>query len=833
MITLYEHNQKAYNEVRSFLNLYRKAAVIHPTGTGKSFIAFKLAEDHPEALFVWVSPSESIYRTQLENIKKAFGFEPENINFLTYAKLMNMTKSEIESLNPSYIILDEFHRAGADEWGRGVQTLLSSHSDAYLLGLTATNIRYLDRQRDMAEELFGNNIASSMSLGESIARGILSTPKYVLTGFQLEADLKKYQQRVKNAKNAAVRGESEKLLESLRRALEQAEGLDVIFQKHITNTTGKYLVFCSNLKHMNEMIAHVPEWFGNIDVLPHVYSVYADDPETSRAFQAFKKDDDQEHIKLLFCIDMLNEGIHVEDISGVILFRPTVSPIIYKQQIGRALSASKSTEPVIIDVVNNIENLYSIGSVSQEFRDALVEMRYRGDEADIVNEQFRVIDEIQDCRELFARLDETLSASWELMYSHAVDYYKQHGNLDIVFNYKTADGYSLGAWIQTQRSIRAGTMLGKLDEERIQKLDAIGMHWGPAYDYRWERNYQACVQYKEKNGNLNIPTQYITEDGIALGSWISRLRCYHRDKKYNSYYTRERDKRMDELGMLWDIKSDIWEQSYTEAEAFFREHGDLNVPKGYIQNGVKLYGWLAEQRQIRRGNRKGQSLTADQIQRLDLIQMQWKSGVEASWEKGLAEAKQYYTQHGDLDVPRSYVSPSGYKLWGWLCRCRAKYQSGKMPTAQIAELEKLNIIWSHKNDWDDCFGYLKEYHDLHGNLFMPKDYVVDGVWLYKWLNEQKQILLGKRAGKTLSPEQKKKLSSIGFSTECTNDQRWAEQYEAVKKYFDAHGNIQMPANYTDESGRKLYKWLSNQRASNKVGKLAPERRSLLQKIGFI
>ena len=52
MIALYEHNQAAYDRVRFFLKQYGKAAVIHPTGTGKSFIAFKLAEDHPGARFV-------------------------------------------------------------------------------------------------------------------------------------------------------------------------------------------------------------------------------------------------------------------------------------------------------------------------------------------------------------------------------------------------------------------------------------------------------------------------------------------------------------------------------------------------------------------------------------------------------------------------------------------------------------------------------------------------------------------------------------------------------------------------------------------------------------
>ena len=97
------------------------------------------------------------------------------------------------------------------------------------------------------------------------------------------------------------------------------------------------------------MQGKVHEWFDKIDKAPHIYTAYSDDPTTDKAFADFKSDS-SDHLKLLFAIDMLNEGVHVDDVSGVILFRPTVSPIIYKQQIGRALSASKSAKaPVIFE----------------------------------------------------------------------------------------------------------------------------------------------------------------------------------------------------------------------------------------------------------------------------------------------------------------------------------------------------------------------------------------------------------------------------------------------------------------------------------------------------
>ena len=81
-IQLFSHNQIAYNSALDMLEQCGKAAIIHPTGTGKSFIEFKLCEEKSEAKICWLSPSEYIFRTQIENFKKAGGTEPKNICFI-------------------------------------------------------------------------------------------------------------------------------------------------------------------------------------------------------------------------------------------------------------------------------------------------------------------------------------------------------------------------------------------------------------------------------------------------------------------------------------------------------------------------------------------------------------------------------------------------------------------------------------------------------------------------------------------------------------------------------------------------------------------------------
>ena len=512
-ITLFEHNARAYHAALTMLRKTGKAAVIHPTGTGKSFIGFKFCEDFPEKNICWLSPSEYIFRTQLENLAADSGTVPENIIFITCARLMTMEEDEIVAIKPDLIILDEFHRCGAEQWGVGIQALLSAYPSVPILGLSATNIRFLDNQRDMAKELFDGCIASEITLGEAIARNILKPPKYVLSVYSFQQDLEKYEARVDKLLDPVRRDRAMEMLKTLRRSLEDADGLDVVFARHMPERHGKYIAFCSNVAHMNRMIACVPDWFSQFDSQPHIYRAYSPDPATREAFAQFQEDE-SDHLKLLFTIDMLNEGIHVADVDGVILFRPTVSPIIYKQQIGRTLSAGSEKTPVIFDVVNNIENLSSIGALEQEFEEAVLRTGGSKQEQEEMLRRFQIIDEVRDCRQLFERLNNVLTASWEDMYRCAKAYYETKGDLNVPYVYKMEDGYSLGTWIYTQRAVRKGLQRGILNEERIALLDSIGMLWTVREQDRWTEYYEAAKAYAREYGHLCVPALYVARGGM-------------------------------------------------------------------------------------------------------------------------------------------------------------------------------------------------------------------------------------------------------------------------------------------------------------------------------
>ncbi len=835
MIDLFPHNLTAYESAVEMLAETGKAAIIHPTGTGKSFIAFKLCEDNEDKRVLWLSPSEYIFKTQIENLKAVSdGYCPKNIIFYTYAKLMYMSESEIAEIKPAYIVLDEFHRCGAEVWGKGVQNVLSAYTTIPVLGLSATNIRYLDNQRDMADELFDGNVASEMTLGEAIVRGILNPPKYVLSVFQYQKDLDKYAYRVRHAKSKAVRDSGEKYLEALRRALGKADGLPEIFNKHIPNQNGKYIVFCANVEHMDDMVSHVQEWFGGIDSAPHVYKAYADDPDTSKAFADFKKDD-SEHLKLLFCIDMLNEGVHVEDISGVILLRPTVSPIIYKQQIGRALSASKITNAVIFDIVMNIDNLYSIGTIQDEMQVVMTYYRERGLENEIVNSSFKVIDEVRDCIELFEKLNDTLVASWDYMFDEAKKYYEQHGDLEVPTKYKTEQGYSLGHWLATQRKVRRGEQFGILGENRIAKLDSIGMVWDSYKDLSWKKNYAAAKEYYAEHGDLRIPATYTTEMGIKLGAWITNLRNYRKNGAQSNYLTEERIAALDEIGMVWDVPDMLWERNYAAARDYYAKHGNLDVSISYVtSDGIKLGIILCNLRNAYRGTNKSYKLTQSQIDGLNEIGMIWTPRFDRAWEKGYAYLQTYYEENGNADVPTMYVANDGYRLGAWACDQRERVD--KITDERKARLDSLGFVWNKEKSWDKAFAVALDFYTEHGHLNVPYSYRVNGIWLNKWLNEQKQIYNGNRGTRTLTGEQITKLESIGICWELGSKRRidaaWEEMYAEAERFYVVNKHLNIPGEYRTVSGKKLQIWIIRQRKAYKSGELMQEQVQKLERIGM-
>lgn len=831
-IPLYDHNRKAYENAITMMKQKGKAAIIHPTGTGKSFIGFHLAQMHPNDRVLWMSPNDYIYCTQLENLKweskcdaETLDGKMENIVFLTYARLMWMEETKLLALKPDWIILDEFHRCGALEWGRGVEQLLSAYKTTPVLGLTATNVRYLDNQRDMAVELFDGNIASEITLAEAMTKGILKTPIYISSVFSYQSELTKYRKQIEKIQNPAIRNMNQERLEALRRALEKADGLDEIFSRHIKHKDSRYLVFCAGKEHMDEMQSHIHEWFWKVDAHPHVYSMYADDPTSKKEYTRFLADDSP-HLKLLFSINMLNEGIHVKDISGVILFRPTVSPIIYKQQIGRALSVAGDAQPVIFDIVNNFENLYSIKSLEQEFLTAIRYYARQGESAASVKGMFRIYDEVRECRELFLELQKSLSSAWEIYYQAAQAYFAKHGDLLVPKQYKTEDGLSLGSWIGVQRRVRNGRVAGFLSETQIQRLDEVGMVWENRLELAWEKNYKAAFHYYIEHGNLDVKSDYVTKNGIKLGIWITNQRQQRLNSCRGAVLTKERIARLDEIGMIWDKISYLWEKNYAAAKTYYEEHGNLEIPYGHVtKEGIHLGEWIVKLRGIRSGKIKNGRLTEEQMKRLDELGMVWEGNRTTCFQKYMKAAENYYEEHGNLEVPAAYKTGSGIALGRWLSQCQKLPE--KLTMEQKKQLTELGMTWEETDPWEMRYELAKQYYEKYGCLDMPQDYVTDdGVWLGKW------IYLQRYAYHNLTAEQREKLNGLGMLWKNRWEQRWDSAYELAEEYYRVHGNINLPSAYKTLDGYALGRWVREQRRKYNCGKLNKNQISRLKQVGI-
>ena len=269
------------------------------------------------------------------------------------------------------ICLDEFHRAGAPEWGVAVDSLLEANPRAKVLGTTATPIRFLDDNRDMADELFDGNIASYMTLKDAWDRNILATPRFVTGLFEFDKVTDEAIERINKSKQIDKEEKRQRLtrINNLRLDWECSQGMPAIIRKHIGKEARRIIVFCGNVEKLNDMEQTIRMWFDKAGIkVASTYKMHAymPDKELSQAMTGFETDTD-EGVKLMLSVNMLNEGVHIPRVNAVILLRTTSSKIIYLQQIGRCLTAEKKDKPIILDMVDNITTTNIVHDIKEGY----------------------------------------------------------------------------------------------------------------------------------------------------------------------------------------------------------------------------------------------------------------------------------------------------------------------------------------------------------------------------------------------------------------------------------------------------------------------------------
>lgn len=365
MILLFEHNLKAFNSVKSTWNNTNKTCVIHATGTGKSLIIAKNIEENPNSKHLFLSPSTFIF----EEIKKHLSADiTKKILFQSYAYFLDKTDLTECFLNLDFIYLDEFHRVGATKWGNGIENILALNPQAKVLGTSATPIRYLDDNRNMAEELFNNNIASELPLAQAILQGIHKKPIYVTALYNYKEILSKTKINIQKSNLDNLKKDQElERLRSVEINWNNSRGIDEILKKYLNVERKKILVFCRDTEHRKETLDFLKPILDKIyNSKINYYNVGSDFSEKINFDIISNFRNDLDTVSVLFSINMLNEGLHIDGSDTCIFFRDTSSPIVYFQQLGRVFHTNQLKQPLIIDLINNFKLSVGVKKFAKE-----------------------------------------------------------------------------------------------------------------------------------------------------------------------------------------------------------------------------------------------------------------------------------------------------------------------------------------------------------------------------------------------------------------------------------------------------------------------------------
>lgn len=363
-LILKQHNKVAYERVMAAFDRDRMTCVCHPTGTGKSYIVAAVTEHFNRVLIL--APNNYVLRQQ----KKLINWR-NDIEYRTY-QWLNKNVTDIKE-RYDLIVMDEFHRAGAPEWSAAVGLLIESQTDAKVLGTSATPVRYLDDERNMADELFNGHIASNMTIAEAwTIYNVLPIPRYVSGLFRWDKTIDDAVERISNSQRLSDDEKRQRIFRLSNKKLdwEKSNGMPTILRKHLDKDARRVIIFCSHIETLEQMKSEVCGWFCEAGfTLAGTYILHSKlkESEQSSQMRGFEADND-DGVKLMFCVDMLNEGIHVPRVSAVLMLRTTSSRIIYMQQMGRCLTTANTEKPLVLDMVDNITTTTAIKGFQEEFK---------------------------------------------------------------------------------------------------------------------------------------------------------------------------------------------------------------------------------------------------------------------------------------------------------------------------------------------------------------------------------------------------------------------------------------------------------------------------------
>lgn len=815
-MTLNPVNEAAFQKAVQSLETLNRAAVFHPTGTGKSCIAWKVVEAHPQTTFFWlVAGAQRLALRQAELTRYNGGTLPGNVRFCDCEKLAAATPEQWVRLGeqkPGCIVLDCYHELSAVCWAQSVQKLLRMCPQAKVLGLGVPNGAPVCAA---AQELFADCIVSHMTVAEAMAAGTMPVPSaYAALLWPQEEELATLRARIKNLcmpkGDTSLRVQYEELSWSLR----QVENLTVLLPRLLSDTSGHYLVLFESAAYQEKLGTELEQLLRTVDPAVRFYAAdhacFAD----SAAVETFLSDT-APGPKVLLCVNAPGVQQPLEGLAGVILVRQSSLMSTFKQMLCRALVAAGIRSVPVFDLVAQFEGLGNGRTLQRDCTEAMTR-------AGSKTPGFRQERPMQQTYRLYGKLRREMEARWEVLCQAAADAAAKEGTLELPRSYTIHSGVPVGKWLELQRQVQAGQRPGRLTAEQAAKLEKLGIRWNHRLEAAWEKGFASAQKYRTEHGDLLVPVRYRDKNDFALGEWI----VYNRQRYLGGNLTQNRIERLEAIGMVWSTSNDLWEQNYAAATQYYLEHGDLEVPIKYeTPSGFGLGVWLGAQRAAH----KAGELPQEQVERLDALGMDWTNRNDRKWMSLYDVAAAYYHEHGNLNVPSEYVTPDGVLLGKWVARQRYAYLNPDRSSARVtperkALLDKLGMVWEKYDPWQERYDLALAYKTEHGDLEIPSVYkTADGVWLGSWVNRQRQAL--NSGSSALSSERRKLLRTL-FKGErrpsdptadhgTVREANWERNFRSAARYARKYKHLLVPASYVDSDGVRLGVWISNLRAARK------------------
>jgi superfamily II DNA or RNA helicase/HKD family nuclease len=329
-----------------------KALLISATGTGKTYAsAFALREENPKkALFV--VHREQIAKQAMKSYKNVFGNTKKfglisgnskdyEADYL-FSTMQMMAKPEIRERFTrdefEIIIIDEVHRAGAESY----QRIMEYFTPKFWLGMTASP----DRTDGFnIYELFNHKIAYEIRLQQALEENMLCPFHYFgITDLEIDGEVFDDNTGIRNFAKLVCDARVDYVLEKAK-------------YYGYSGHRVKGLVFCSRKQEAKELSVK----FNSRGF--HTEFLCSDDSQERReeCIERLTNDDRTDLLDYIFTVDIFNEGVDIPEINQVIMLRPTESPIVFIQQLGRGLRKAENKEYVVIlDFIGNYMNNFMI-----------------------------------------------------------------------------------------------------------------------------------------------------------------------------------------------------------------------------------------------------------------------------------------------------------------------------------------------------------------------------------------------------------------------------------------------------------------------------------------